>query len=37
VPGVLPQTFVGGDGSAALMFQLGASQPAVRREAGGNR
>src|SRR5262245_51382571 len=26
-PGVLPQTFVGGDGSAALMFQLGASQP----------
>ena len=29
VPGVLPQTFVGGDGSAALMFQLGASQPSV--------
>ena len=28
VPGVLPHTFVGGDGSAALMFQLGASQPA---------
>jgi regulator of protease activity HflC (stomatin/prohibitin superfamily) len=27
VPGVLPQTFIGGDGSAALMFQLGASQP----------
>jgi regulator of protease activity HflC (stomatin/prohibitin superfamily) len=26
VPGVLPQTFVGGDGSAALMFQLGSSQ-----------
>jgi regulator of protease activity HflC (stomatin/prohibitin superfamily) len=26
-PGVLPQTFIGGDGSAALMFQLGASQP----------
>lgn len=31
VPGVLPQTFVGGDGSAALMFQLGASQPGVKR------
>jgi regulator of protease activity HflC (stomatin/prohibitin superfamily) len=31
VPGVLPQTFVGGDGSAALMFQLGASQPAVKK------
>ncbi len=29
VPGVLPHTFVGGDGSAALMFQLGASQPVV--------
>src|SRR5262245_22656743 len=29
VPGVLPHTFVGGDGSAALMFQLGATQPAV--------
>ena len=28
VPGVLPHTFVGGDGSAALMFQLGSSQPA---------
>jgi regulator of protease activity HflC (stomatin/prohibitin superfamily) len=27
VPGVLPQTFIGGDGSAALMFQLGSSQP----------
>ncbi len=27
VPGVLPQTFVGGDGSAALMFQLGATHP----------
>jgi regulator of protease activity HflC (stomatin/prohibitin superfamily) len=37
VPGVLPQTFVGGDGSAALMFQLGASQPAVRLEPVGNR
>jgi regulator of protease activity HflC (stomatin/prohibitin superfamily) len=37
VPGVLPQTFVGGDGSAALMFQLGASQPVVRREPVGNR
>ena len=31
VPGVLPQTFVGGDGSAALMFQLGASQPAAKK------
>lgn len=31
VPGVLPQTFVGGDGSAALMFQLGASQPVVKK------
>jgi regulator of protease activity HflC (stomatin/prohibitin superfamily) len=31
VPGVLPQTFVGGDGSAALMFQLGASQPAGKK------
>jgi len=31
VPGVLPQTFVGGDGSAALMFQLGASQPLVKK------
>jgi regulator of protease activity HflC (stomatin/prohibitin superfamily) len=31
VPGVLPQTFVGGDGSAALMFQLGASQPVARK------
>jgi len=31
VPGVLPQTFVGGDGSAALMFQLGASQPASKK------
>jgi regulator of protease activity HflC (stomatin/prohibitin superfamily) len=30
-PGVLPHTFVGGDGSAALMFQLGASQPAVKK------
>lgn len=29
VPGVLPHTFVGGDGSAALMFQLGSSQPAA--------
>jgi regulator of protease activity HflC (stomatin/prohibitin superfamily) len=37
VPGVLPQTFVGGDGSAALMFQLGATQPVVRREPVGNR
>jgi regulator of protease activity HflC (stomatin/prohibitin superfamily) len=27
IPGVLPQTFIGGDGSAALLFQLGASQP----------
>jgi len=27
VPGVLPNTFVGGDSSAALMFKLGASQP----------
>jgi regulator of protease activity HflC (stomatin/prohibitin superfamily) len=26
-PGVLPQTFIGGDASAALLFQLGASQP----------
>jgi regulator of protease activity HflC (stomatin/prohibitin superfamily) len=32
VPGVLPQTFVGGDGSAALMFQLGASQPVAIRK-----
>ena len=31
VPGVLPQTFVGGDGSAALMFQLGATQPAAKK------
>jgi regulator of protease activity HflC (stomatin/prohibitin superfamily) len=31
VPGVLPQTFVGGDGSASLMFQLGASQPTSKR------
>src|SRR5262245_14921935 len=30
VPGVLPQTFVGGDGSAALMFQLGSTQPTVK-------
>ena len=30
VPGVLPQTFVGGDGSAALMFQLGATKPASK-------
>jgi regulator of protease activity HflC (stomatin/prohibitin superfamily) len=32
VPGVLPQTFVGGDGSAALMFQLGSSQPAAAKK-----
>ena len=31
VPGVLPNTFVGGDGSAALMFQLGASQPSTKQ------
>jgi regulator of protease activity HflC (stomatin/prohibitin superfamily) len=31
VPGVLPHTFVGGDGSAALMFQLGASQPVGKK------
>ena len=31
VPGVLPSTFVGGDGSAALMFQLGASHPAAKQ------
>lgn len=31
VPGVLPNTFVGGDGSAALMFQLGATQPVSKR------
>ncbi len=31
VPGVLPHTFVGGDGSAALMFQLGATQPTVKK------
>jgi regulator of protease activity HflC (stomatin/prohibitin superfamily) len=31
VPGVLPQTFVGGDGSAALLFQLGSSQPATKK------
>lgn len=31
VPGVLPNTFVGGDGSAALMFQLGASQPTSKK------
>ena len=31
VPGVLPQTFVGGDGSAALMFQLGATHPASKQ------
>jgi len=31
VPGVLPQTFVGGDGSAALMFQLGSSSPAAKK------
>lgn len=31
VPGVLPHTFVGGDGSAALMFQLGASQPTSKK------
>jgi regulator of protease activity HflC (stomatin/prohibitin superfamily) len=30
-PGVLPHTFVGGDGSAALMFQLGASQPTTNQ------
>jgi regulator of protease activity HflC (stomatin/prohibitin superfamily) len=30
-PGVLPHTFVGGDGTAALMFQLGASQPSVKK------
>jgi regulator of protease activity HflC (stomatin/prohibitin superfamily) len=30
-PGVLPHTFVGGDGSAALMFQLGSSQPSARK------
>jgi regulator of protease activity HflC (stomatin/prohibitin superfamily) len=27
LPGVLPQTFIGGDGSASLLFQLGSSQP----------
>jgi hypothetical protein len=27
----LPQTFVGGDGSAALMFQLGSSQPTAKK------
>ena len=27
LPGVLPQTFIGGDGSASLLFQLGATQP----------
>lgn len=31
VPGVLPHTFVGGDGSAALMFQLGSTQPAAKK------
>ena len=31
VPGVLPNTFIGGDGSAALMFQLGASQPTSKK------
>jgi len=31
VPGVLPHTFVGGDGSAALMFQLGSTQPATKK------
>ncbi len=31
VPGVLPNTFVGGDGSAALMFQLGATQPTSKK------
>ena len=31
VPGVLPSTFVGGDGSAALMFQLGATQPTSKK------
>jgi regulator of protease activity HflC (stomatin/prohibitin superfamily) len=31
VPGVLPHTFVGGDGSAALMFQLGSSTPAAKK------
>ena len=31
VPGVLPNTFVGGDGSAALMFQLGATVPVSKK------
>ena len=31
VPGVLPHTFVGGDGSAALMFQLGTTQPTTKK------
>jgi regulator of protease activity HflC (stomatin/prohibitin superfamily) len=31
VPGVLPQTFVGGDGSASLLFQLGTSQPTSKK------
>jgi len=31
VPGVLPQTFVGGDGSASLLFQLGSSSPTTKK------
>jgi regulator of protease activity HflC (stomatin/prohibitin superfamily) len=31
VPGVLPHTFVGGDGSASLLFQLGTSQPTTKK------
>jgi regulator of protease activity HflC (stomatin/prohibitin superfamily) len=32
VPGVLPNTFIGGDSSAALMFKLGASQPGADKK-----
>ena len=31
VPGVLPHTFIGGDGSASLMFQLGATAPVSKK------
>ncbi len=31
VPGVLPSTFIGGDASAALMFQLGSTQPGAKK------
>ena len=31
VPGVLPHTFIGGDQTGSLLFQLGASQPASKK------